>query len=352
MVNIVKREDCTKVNAFTIKMIAIILALVTSSIIIIALGYNPLEVLVQIFQGAFGSANKIKRTLVDAIPLLGAAIGISYAFRMKFWNIGGNGQILMGGLGATLVALNCTGLNKILVLVLMFVVATLFGGLWGLIAGITKVKFNANETIVTLMLNYIAEKLIMYLQFGPLRDKSAQGFQKIASFSDAARLPSLFGIHIGWIIVLVLVIIYGVYIKKSKSGFEAMVIGEGENTAKYSGIKISKTVLKTIFISGAICGIVGFTQAAGVSHTLNVDLAGNAGSTGIIIAWLANLSPVAMTIVSILFAGLICGGNNIQIVFGIPNAVSLVIQALILFFVLGSQFFIDYRVIFKRKENA
>lgn len=352
MVNIVKREDCTKLNAFTIKVIAIILALIVSSIMIIILGYNPLKVLLEIFNGAFGSINRIKRTLINAIPLLGAAIGVSYAFRMKFWNIGGNGQILMGGLGATLVALNFTGLNKVLLLILMFLAATVFGGLWALIAGITKVKFKANETIVTLMLNYIAVKLIVYLEFGPLRDKSAQGFQKIASFSDNARLPDFLGIHMGWIIVLALVVLYSLYVRKSKSGFEAMVIGEGENTAKYAGIKIDKTILRTVFISGAICGIVGFIQGAGVSHTLNVELAKDAGFTGIIIAWLGNLSPAAMTIVSILFAGLVCGGDNIQIVFGIPNGVALVIQALILFFVLGSQFFIDYKIIFKRKGNV
>ena len=269
---------------------------------------------------------------------------------MQFWNIGGEGQILMGAFGAALVGLNLSTLPKPLLLLLMALSAIIFGALWAAISGILNIYFNTNETIVTLMLNYVALKFITYLQYDLWRDKKAMNFPKIASFKDNAILPRLFDIHIGWIIALLIVIVFYILMKHSKLGYEISVLGESKNTAKYAGININKTILTAIFISGALCGLTGFVQASAVSETLSTEVAGGAGYTAIIVSWLSNLNSLIIVPVALLFAGLVEGGAYIQTAFGIPNAAAAVIQALILFFVLGSELFVKYTLTIRRAK--
>ncbi len=345
MVKFIKRGEVSRKTNFTIRISAIILALILSGIFIGALGHNPLEVFASMIKGAFGSPNRIKQTITIAIPLLITALGIAVAFKMQFWNIGAEGQIFMGAFGAALVALKFPEMSKPLTLLLMIIAGMTFAGLWALISGILKVYFNTNETIVTLMLNYIALKFVTYLQYDVWKDKRAMGFPKIKNFPDEAIFPSLLGVNIGWIFAIVLVIGFYLFMKKSKMGYEISVLGESENTAKYAGIDIKKTVLKAVFISGAICGLTGVIQASAVSNTLSVEVSGGYGYTAIIIAWLSNLNSPITLIVSVLFAGLLEGGAYIQTSFGIPNAAASVIQALILFFVLGSEFFVRFKLV-------
>lgn len=345
---LVKREEVNRSTNIRIRLIAIVIAIVIAGLFLLALGNNPVEVFAGMIKGAFGSANRIRQTIITAIPLLIAAIGVGVAFKMLFWNIGGEGQIFMGAFGATIVALNFASLPKPLLLILMCVSAVICGGLWAALAGALKIYFNTNETIITLMLNYVALKFITLLQFDLLKDKNAMGFPKIANFSDNAILPRLFGVHIGWIIAIIIVGVFYVFMKHSKLGYEIAVLGDSKNTAKYAGININKTVLKAVFISGALCGLAGFIQASAVSQTLSIEVTNGAGNTAIIIAWLSNLNSIFALIVSILFAGLTQGGAYIQTAFGIPNAAASVIQALILFSVLASEMFVRYRVEFRR----
>lgn len=350
MVRLIKREDVSKATRIKIMIFAIILALVIAGGFLGFLGYNPLDVFGAMLEGALGSPNRIRQTVINTVPLVVTAIGISVAFKMQFWNIGGEGQIFIGALGATLVALNAPTLSKPVLLLLMAAAALVFGAFWAAISGILKVYFNTNETIVTLMLNYIALKFITYLQYGPLRDKKAMNFPKIPSFSDNAILPNLFNVHIGWIIAIIIVIVFYIIMKHSKLGYEISVLGESQNTARYAGISINKTVLKAVCISGALCGLTGFIQASAVSQTLSTEITGGVGYTAIIVAWLSNLNSIAILIVSLLFAGLVQGGSYIQTAFGIPNAAASVIQALLLFFVLGSDLFIKYKISIRRTK--
>lgn len=350
MARLIKREEISKTTRIKVMAIAILLAFAVAGIFLAILGYEPLSVFGSMIKGSFGSIYRVRQTIIRAIPLVIASIGISVAFKMLFWNIGGEGQIFMGALGAALVALNMPNLSKPVLLLLMLAASIILGGLWALLSGILKVYFNTNETIITLMLNYIALKFITYLQYGPLRDKKAMNFPKIPNFSDNAILPKLFNIHIGWIFAIIIVIVFYFVMKHSKLGYEISVIGESHNTARYAGISINKTILKAIFISGALCGIVGFIQASAVSGTLSTEITGGVGNTAIIIAWLSNLNSIVILIVSVLFAALLEGGNYIQTAFGIPNAAASVIQALILFFVLGSDLFMRYKISFRRNE--
>jgi simple sugar transport system permease protein len=343
---LIKREEVSKANGIKVRIAAIILALVAAGIFLLVLGFDPINVFAGMLKGALGSPYRIRQTIIRAIPLVIAAIGVSVAFKMQFWNIGGDGQIFMGAFGAALVALNVDGLQKPVLLILMALSAVFFGALWALLSGVLKVYFNTNETIVTLMLNYIALKFITFLQYDFWRDKKAMNFPKIANFAKSAILPKFFGIHAGWIIALVIVFVFYIIMKKSKLGYEISVLGESKNTAKYAGININKTILMAVCISGALCGLTGFIQASAVSQTLSIEVTGGVGYTAIIVAWLSNLSSIIILFVSLAFAALVEGGSYIQTAFGIPNAAASVIQALILFFVLGSELFIKYKLSF------
>ncbi|MBU3090891.1 ABC transporter permease [Clostridium sp. CF011] len=346
MMKIVKRAETRKTDNFKIRSIAILLSLLVLGMFLLVIKLNPIDVYASLIKGSFGSGYSIKQTLIKAILLIVASLGISIAFKMQFWNIGGEGQIVMGAFAATFFALKFPYMDKLPLLLIMFCAGILGGGLWALIAALLKGKWNTNETIVTLMLNYIALKFITYLQYGPWKDKRAMGFPKIPNLSPNATLPDVFGIHMGWIIAIILVIIVYIFMKYTKKGYEISVLGESEKTALYAGIKIRKTMYIAIFLSGALCGIAGVIQVSAVSRTLSAQVAGGAGFTAIIIAWLSGLSAPIIVIVSILFAALLQGASFIQTAFGIPEAAAQLIQAIILFFVLGSEFFIKYKINF------
>lgn len=351
MVRIVKRTDLTKLQSVRLRTLAVLMALVTAGIFILILGHNPLSVYGAMLVGAFGNLYGFKETILLTIPLVITSLGISIAFKMKFWNIGGEGQIFMGAFSASFVALNFPHLPKPLLLFFMAVAGMLGGGIWALIPAFFKAQFGTNETLFTLMMNYIAFKWVTYLQYGPWKDPKANGFPKIANFSDNAVLPQFLGIHIGWIIALVLVFLVNLFIHHTKKGYEISVIGESENTARYAGMDVKKIIVIAILLSGGLCGLAGMVQASAISKTLSVDVSGGIGFTAIITTWLGQLSSSVILLVSFLFAVMVQGGAYIQTVFQIPQAAASVLQGMILFFVLGSEFFIQYKVFF-RSEDA
>lgn len=352
MLRYVKRGDVSRSRSLTIRGLAILLALITTAIFLLALKLNPIDVYISLAKGAFGSKMTIQQTVITAIPLLMSALGVAVAFKMQFWNIGGEGQIMMGAFGAAFVALKIPHLPMPVMLVTMAVVGAVCGGIWALIPAFFKAKWKTNETIVTLMMNYIALKFITYLQYGPWRDPASLGFPKIPDFGDNAILPNIFGVHIGWIIALILVVVIYVFMNHSKLGYEVAVLGESERTARYSGISVKKTIILAILLSGGINGLAGMIQASAVSNTLSVAVSGGVGFTAIIVAWLSGLSAPVILIASILFAGLINGGVFIQSAFGIPAAAAQILQGLILFFVLGSEFFVKYRLVIGTPKTA
>lgn len=347
-----KRGEMPKTKIVAIRILAIILALVAAAFIIIILKLNPLEVYLAMVKGAFGSAYRVREVIIKTIPLVVTSLGITIAFRMKFWNIGGEGQIFMGAFLASYVALNYPDLPKPLLLTIMVLASIIGGGLWAVIPAYFKAQWRTNETIVTLMMNYIALKWVKYLQYGPWKDPKALGFPKIPNFSDNAILPKLFGVHIGWIIALVLTVLIYIFLTYTKKGYEIAVLGESENTASYAGINIKRTIITALFLSGGLCGLTGMIQASALNNTLSVEVSGGVGFTAIITTWLSALKPFVIIIVSLLFAALLQGGSFIQTAFGIPEAAAQLLQGMILFFVLGSEFFIRYKLVWTKSLQS
>lgn len=349
MIRIAKGDEITGNKALLIRIIAILSSLIFGGIFLLISKQNPLQVYLSMMDGAFGSGYRIRETINTAIPLLITSLGIMLAFKMKFWNIGAEGQIYMGAFGATFIALNFSYLPKPLLLLLMAIFAIIAGGIWLLIPALFKAKFGTNETLFTLMLNYIAIKWITYLQYSLWKDPNAKGFPKIANYTDNAILPKLFGVHIGWVIGLLLVVLVYIFMHHTKIGYEISVLGESENTARYAGINIKRVIMKTMFIGGGICGLAGMIQASGISGTLSVDLSGGIGFTAIITTWLSGLSAPALLLVAILFAILEQGGSFIQTAYQIPASVAQILQATILFFVLSSEFSIRYKFVIDKR---
>lgn len=345
-----KRPDITKKQAAGIRMIAVVLSLVFSGITLIFFGLNPFQVFGAIIEGSLGTEMRIESTIVRAVPLTIASLGILVAFKMKFWNIGGEGQIVMGALAASFVALNFPDVPRPMLLIMMAVASIIAGGLWALIPAAFKAKMGTNETIFTLMMNYVAIKFVTYLQYGPWKDPNSAGFPKIPPFSENAILPSVFGIHIGWIIAIACVVFVYFFMNHTKKGYEISVVGESIDTARYAGMNIPVIIMSAMFVSGGLCGLVGMIQASAIEKTLVFGISANYGFTAIITAWLARLNAIAVLFVCIAFAILMQGAAYIQLSMGVPSAVASIVQGVILFFVLGSEFFIQYRVGLNREE--
>lgn len=349
---IVNRSGASTKEIILIRFIAVVAAILVSSIFIGFLGYNPITVYANMVKGALGSGIRFRATLTEMVPLVVTSLGILIAFKMKFWNIGGEGQILMGAFAASFVALRIEGIPSFLMLPSIFLAGFLVGGLWALIPAFFKAKFGANETIMTLMLNYIALQFITYLQFGPWRDPKAMGFPKIATFPDSAILPRVFGMHIGLILALVLVVVVTWFMRKTKKGFEIAVVGESVATARYAGMNVSQVILFATLLSGGLCGITGVIQTAGVNKTLTMNVSSGYGFSAIITTWLSGLSAPMVLVVSFLFAILLQGGSYIQSALQIPSSAAEVLQGMILFCILGSEFFVRYQIRFRKKEKA
>lgn len=350
MLRLVKKVNVSKRERIMIYLFSILAALLTCGFFVLLMGHSPIQVFSSMVVGAFGSKLRIQDTLIIAIPLIITSMGIMIAFKMKFWNIGGEGQILIGAMFASYFALNFSTIPRPILLFIMLVAGFLGGGLFALIPAIMKVKLQTNETIITLMLNYIAFHLITYLQYGPWKDPNSRGFPKIANFETNALLPKIFGLHIGWIIMLILVIVIGIVMKYSKIGYKISVVGESKDTARYAGMNLNRIIIWSVVVSGGICGMVGMIEASGVNYTLTPSLTGGYGFLAIITTWLSGLNPIAIIPVSILFAGLTRGGNFIQTAFQIPQSAASVIQSIILFFVIGAEFFIQYKIVGKEKK--
>lgn len=348
LIRIVKKDELSVKKTLVLYLIALLAALVAGGIFILIIGHNPFSVYATIVKGAWRSSIAAKGTIKIAIPLLIASLGITPAFHMKFWNIGAEGQIIMGGIFATYFALYYDHLPHFLLIIIMLLAGMLGGGLWALIPAYFKTKFGTNETLFTLMLNYIALYMIRYFSEGPWRDPTSSGFPKIASFSQNARLDMIFGVHAGWLIGLILVVVIYIYLKYTKHGYEISVVGESENTARYAGMNVRKIVLRTMFISGAICGIAGMTQVTGAAYTLAEGVAGGVGFTAITVAWLSKLNPLVILIVTMMFSILEKGCSVMQSTFGLSSAVSGVLQGIILFFILGFDFFTRYRFMLRK----
>lgn len=353
-IRIVKRSELSNRQRMLLRLLSFVLALVAGGIFILCLGRNPLSVYWTMVKGCFTNARAMQATVRFIIPLLITSLGVTLAFKMKFWNIGAEGQVIMGAIFASYFALFHSNWPHFLLIIVMLLAGMIGGGLWGLIPAFFKTRFGTNETLFTLMLNYIALHMITYLRDGPWADPTSPGFKKIALFADNAQLDKVFGVHIGWIIALVLVVAVFIYLYYTKQGYEISVVGESVSTAAYAGMNVKKIVLRTMFLSGGIAGITGMVQATGSDITLASSVAGGVGFTAIIVAWLAQLNPWAILLVSTLFGMMEKGSSVVESAFKLSSESADILQGVILFFVLGAEFFIRYKFSLRksRKEGT
>ncbi len=348
--HIVQRTGLPPFKSIGFRLAAVLAALITGAVFLWILGYPAIEVYGTMISGSFGSAMKIREMIKMSIPLCITALGVTLAFKMKFWNIGAEGQIGVGAIAGSFFAYHFAHWPSIILLPAMLIAGIIAAGLWGMIPAYFKTKFGTNETLFTLMMNYIVVNFIQFLQEGPWKDPTALGFPIMPRFEKSARMPLVFGVHIGWIFALTLVVLVFIYLKGTKQGYEITVVGENVTTAQYAGMPVKKIVLRTMFLSAGICGLAGVLQASGSDKMLTTTVANGAGFTAITIAWLAQLAPFAILIVALLFGVLQKGCGTIESVYKISPAVADVFQGIILFFVLGSEFFIRYQVVLRKKE--
>ena len=349
MIRITKRAELPRVKGWIIQVVAILLSLVFAGIVIFAMGFNPIRVFTEIINGSIGTQMRLNQTILRTIPIVITSMGILVAFKMKFWNIGGEGQIMMGAMGATFVALNFPpDMPSFLTLLLMAIAAMLCGGFWAFIPAYFKGRFGTNEVIFTLMMNYIAILWVTFLQHDLWRSEAYMGFPRMASFTENALLPRVFGFHAGWIIAIVAVIFVYIFINHTKKGYEISVLGESMETARYAGMNTRSIMIVAMLISGGLCGLTGMVQVSGVERTLTYATSAGIGFTAIITTWLGRLSAPAIVIVCFIFAMLLQGGTFLQLAIQVPAAVAQMLQGTILFFVLGSEFFTQYKVSLSR----
>ncbi len=350
-IRISKRAEVGTKKAVLFRAISVAAAIIAGGLFILCIGYNPFSVYGTIIKGAFSTSMAFQATVKVMIPLLISSLGVTLAFKMKFWNIGAEGQIIAGAICASYFALFHADLPHFLLMIIMFAAGIIGGGLYGLIPAFFKAKFGTNETLFTLMLNYIALYVIVWLRDGAWADPESGGFPKIARFVSNAQLDKVGGIQVGWIIGLILTVIVFIYLKYTKHGYEISVVSESHATARYAGMNPKKIMLRTMFFSGAVCGIAGMVQATGSDMTLATSVAGGVGFTAIIVAWLAQLEPIVILIVSFLFSVLEKGSSVMQSTFGLSTYCADVLQGIILFFVLAGEFFIRYKFVVNGKER-
>jgi len=342
-----KRPEPSRLTAFLVPIVSVILALLAGAVLLALAGANPLQTYKAMAIGAFGGKYNVSETMVKAIPLMLCGLGVSDAFRMLFWNIGAEGQLAVGGIAASGVALFWADrIPNLLLLPAMVVAGFLGGALWGLIPALLKAYLRVNEIITSLMMNYIAILWVEHLFYGPWKDPQGYGFPGTAQFPEAAWLPRLPGtrFHLGLALAVVAALFIWVVLRRTKWGYEIRVIGENPRAANYAGINIIRNIILVMVLSGGLAGLAGMSEVAGISHRLQKGLTVGYGYTAIIVAWLGKLNPWGVLVVAILLAGLLVGGDQIQITMQLPAAVALVLQGAILFFVLGGDLFTKYRI--------
>ncbi|MBQ6052430.1 MAG: ABC transporter permease [Clostridia bacterium] len=354
-ITITKRDASSLKRNIVVRIIAIAAALVVSALLTLFItGENPIKLFSTVIEGAFGQF-RIWGTAQSVAMLLGIALALTPAFKMKFWNTGGEGQVLIGALASALVMMTAGGLPHWLASILVILAGVLAGAIWGIIPAIFKAYWKTNETLFTLMMNYVAIQLIKYF----LKVADGSGSSTVGpSLLLYGRLPVLFNQQymLNIIVVAAMTIMMYIYLKISKHGYEISVVGESENTAKYIGINVKKVVIRTMALSGALCGLIGVLLVGATSYSIDPNLAGGNGFTAIMVSWLAKFNPIIMIFTTLLIVVLSRGAENVSMTLGLNKSFSDILTGIILFFIIGCEFFINYQIHFnigkKRKEEA
>lgn len=353
--HIIRKNNTPAWTAWLIRLAAILIAFALVGVLTVFLtGLNPIDVYVKLFQGCFKSSRKVWKLLQGTAILLCIALALTPAFKMRFWNTGGEGQVLVGGLvSAIMMMFLADKLPNYVLIPCMLIAAMLAGAIWGVIPAIFKAKWNTNETLFTLMMNYVAIQLVSYFCIQFANPKGSGHIGVLNQKTEIGWLPKLFGQNylFNILIVVAILIFIFVYLKYSKHGYELSVVGESERTAKYIGINVKKVIIRTMVLSGAICGIAGFLLVSGTDHTISTETAGGQGFTAIMVSWLAKFNPIAMVFAAFLIIFMKQGADEITTAFQLNHAYADILSGIIIFFIIGCEFFINYRIIFRNQKK-
>ena len=355
LIHITKRDQMVWWKGWLIRAIAILAALVVSGgVIMLLTGLNPISVYAEMVDGNFGSSRKLWMLLQKTAILLCIALAVTPAFKMKFWNCGGEGQTLAGCIAAAACMIHLgDSMPGWLLILVTFVMSVCAGALWGVIPAFFKARYNTNETLFTLMMNYVAIQLVEVLEVLWENPKNSGTVGVINRNSQAGWLPDLFGQRylLNILIVAAVCILVYVYLKHSKQGYEVSVVGESQNTARYVGIDVKKVIVRTMIVSGAICGIAGFLIVSALDHSVTTTTVGGLGFTAIMVSWLAKFNPLVMIGTSSFITFLDQGSSQITTNFNIDSAFPDMVVGIVLFFIIGCEFFIGYQLKFRETKK-
>ena len=354
--HIVKREALPWYRAWMIRGAAILLALIMCSIVtVMVTGLNPLSLYKTMFYGAFGTERKTWVLFQKLAILLGISLAVTPAFKMRFWNIGAEGQVMAGALACAtvMITLGNTIKSNWLMLLIMLVVSVGAGALWGFLPAFFKAHWNTNETLFTLMMNYIAIQLAAYFIIIWEVPKGSGKIGMINQNTQIGWLPYIGGKQYAIVIILIAImtVLLHIYLKYSKQGYEIAVVGESERTARYAGIKVEWVIIRTMVLSGALCGFIGMLLTGGTDHTLSTDLVGGRGFTAVMVSWLAKFNPIVMILTSFLLVFMQLGAKEVATNFYLNESFSEILTGIILFFIIGCEFFITYKIQFAKSSK-
>ena len=351
-VRVVKRGEMPMKKKVFVRLAAVALALVADALFIFFVtGLNPIDVYKAMIQGTFSTSMRFSWAMRDLASLLLIGIALAPAFKMRFWNTGAEGQVLMGALATAAVMVYYGGkVPNALLYTAMLVASVLAGALWGFIPAWFKARFSTNETLFTLMMNYVAIQIVACCV--NIWRGQASSLGKLNMKSKAGWFPQIMGQRytINLIVVVALTIIMYCYLRYSKQGYEISVVGESENTARYIGINVKKVIMRTMLLSGALCGVTGLLLVSGTDHTIATNTVGGRGFTAIMVSWLAKFNPAYMILTSLLIVFFQKGAIQISTSLGLNDSFADIITGIIIFFIIGSEFFINYSVKFRSKE--
>lgn len=339
-----KRALVSNTRNVTATIIAILTALVLGAIFIQINGVNPLEAYSKIFLRVICSSYGLSEALVKMIPLIFTGLAVAVALENKVWNIGAEGQYLMGAFFVTAYVLNCPQLPLIINIPIIIIISIVGGAIWALIPALLKVKFAINEVITSLLMNYIALNIVDYFVYGPWI--GPDHFPKTKVFADNALLPQIgFGrLHSGLFMALFFVILIYIVFKYTPFGYKARLIGSSAKAGNYAGFKVNKMVFVIFLMSGALAGIAGMNDLCGLQHRLLNTFSAGYGYTGIIVAWLSKSNPFIICFFAFFLSVIITGAEIIQISMGLPASIGVILQGLLLFSILGAELFKNYKI--------
>lgn len=353
--HIVKRDALPWYRAWMIRGLAIVAALIFSAIVTMLLTHeNPITVYTTMIRGSFATPTRIWNMLQSLAMLLCVSLAVTPAFKMRFWNIGAEGQVLAGGLATAACMIMLGGkMPNWLLYIVMIAASIIAGAVWAVIPAVCKAQWNTNETLFTLMMNYVAIQIVSYFVMVWEVPKGSGKVGIINQATHAGWFPTIgkYDYLLNILIVLALTILIYIYLKYSKHGYEIAVVGESENTARYIGINVKKVIIRTMILSGALCGVAGLLLVGSTNHTIATTIAGGRGFTAIMVSWLAKFNPIYMVLTSFMLVFLEKGSNEISTVFRLNQSFSDIITGIILFFIIGSEFFINYEIKFRRSQK-